>query len=453
MAKLRKRKPKYSLYTSNNSAWRKYQRKLKQKTAKKKALGRLPVYVLVLCICAVLIKAGFYLLEQGPGRAGTQSPSEDTQIEKIGFSGLKQIIDPQDFINLKEPVIHKQIKGLGYGFHTSLDPKLQKSIIAMMDRRWSRHIGIVVMEPQTGRILAMASYNKNGHEDKNPCLSAAIPAASLFKIVSAAAAIETCGFDPDTQLSYNGRKYTLYRSQLEKKENKYTNHVTLEKAFAESVNPAFGKIGMHYLGKTILEKYAASFGFNRKIDFSLPLETSIARISDKSYNWAEIACGFNDTTLISPLHAAMMAAAIVNRGQMMKPFIIERVSAEDQLVYKNKTEEFDSPIAPETARKLRVLMNSSVVSGTASGSFRGGKSRTILENFDVGGKTGSINNNAEHIKFDWFAGYAEHKKTSGKIAVSILIAHEKYIGTRAPEYFRKIVYQYFQNNIKTAGSS
>ncbi|MCF8111985.1 MAG: PbpA [Desulfobacteraceae bacterium] len=452
MSKLRKKKPKYSLYTSDKTAWRRYQHKLKQKTAQKKALGRLPVYVLVFCICAVLIKAGFYLLEPGQGRPGTQSAAKETQIEKIGFADLKQLINPEDFINLKKSVIRKQIKGIDYGFHTSLDPKLQKSIIAMMDRRWSRHIGIVVMDPQTGRILAMASYNRN-EQGENPCLSAAIPAASLFKIVSAAAAIETCGFDPDTKLSYNGRKYTLYRSQLEKKENKYTNHVTLEKAFAESVNPVFGKIGMHYLGKAILEKYAASFGFNRKIDFSLPLETSLAMVSDKSYNLAEIACGFNDTTLISPLHGAMLAAAIVNQGSMMKPFIIDRVSAKDQLVYQNKTEAFDRPIAPETARKLRVLMNASVVRGTASGSFEGGKSRTILENFDVGGKTGSINNNPEQVRFDWFAGYAEHKKTSRKIAVSVLIAHEKYIGTRAPEYFRKIVYQYFLNNIKTAGTS
>jgi hypothetical protein len=63
----------------------------------------------------------------------------------------------------------------------------------------------------------------------------------------------------------------------------------------------------------------------------------------------------------------------------------------------------------------------------------------------VGGKTGSINDNPEKVKYDWFAGYARHKKTGKTIAAAVIVAHKDYIGVRAPEYFRKIVYDYMQH--------
>ncbi|MFP4193806.1 MAG: penicillin-binding transpeptidase domain-containing protein [Desulfobacterales bacterium] len=454
MANIFKRKSGKFKYVGQegNAAWRRYQRSFKKKSAKRRTLSRLPLYLILLLVSVLILKGGFYLL--GGVLAGANENERDEGdspgIVRIERPEIRNLLESQDFVNTEDPVIRKTINNREYVFHTTLDPDLQRSVVSMLDKKWARHIAIVVMDPGTGKILAMASHDKND-PDANPCLSADFPAASLFKIVTAAAAIENCGFDPDKELPYNGGKYTLYKSQLKDTENKYTNRITFESAFAQSVNPVFGKIGKNHLGGDTLEKFAFDFGFNREIGFDLPLEPSIAPISEHSYNWAEVACGFNRKTRISPIHAAMMAASIIYNGRMMKPRLIDKVTVSNRKVYRQKPESI-RPVSPQTALMLKPLMHTSLTSGTARGSFMDKSGRAILKNFEVGGKTGSINYNPEQIRYDWFTGYARRKGTSNKIAVSVLVAHEKYIGMRSPSYFRKIVEAYFHNSFQTAGA-
>ncbi|MFP4158757.1 MAG: penicillin-binding transpeptidase domain-containing protein [Desulfobacterales bacterium] len=446
--KRRNRKLKY-VRQNSSAAWQRYQRRYKKIAAKRRSYARIPGYLFILLIAVLLLKGGLYLFEGVGADAGRQKSPEKPEITSINRSELRELLDPADFINPQDTVIRKKHGDLQYRFQTTLDPDLQKSVVSMLDPKWARHIAIVVMDPETGRILAMASHDKND-SGANPCLSAEFPAASLFKIISAAAAIETLGFKPESEISFNGGKYTLFKSQLKDTQNKYTNSITLESAFAQSVNPVFGKIGSKHLGKDMLEKYAGDFGFNREIGFDLLIDKSIAPISDQSYNWAEVACGFNSDTRMSPLHAAMLASSVIYNGRMLEPRLIDRVAADGKTVYSQKPEPFLRPISPHTSRLLKPLMRTSLTRGTARGTFTDAKGRAMLENYDIGGKTGSINYNPEQIKYDWFAGFARHKDLKKKIAVSVLVAHEKYIGTRASSYFREIVEKYFQQQIKTA---
>ena len=105
-------------------------------------------------------------------------------------------------------------------------------------------------------------------------------------------------------MQFNGYKHTLYKSQLKERTNRYTNTISLKNAFAQSVNPVFGKIGKLRLGGTQLEKFADAFGFNTTINFELPLAPSHFKAEDIPYNWAELASGFNNDTTISPFHGA-----------------------------------------------------------------------------------------------------------------------------------------------------
>ena len=90
-------------------------------------------------------------------------------------------------------------------------------------------------------------------------------------------------------------------------------------------------------------------------------------------------------------------------------------------------------------------MNASITSGTASKSFSGFKKDRILSKLRIGGKTGSINKNAQHLKYDWFTGFAEEKSGSKKIVTTVLVVHEKYIGIRAARYSRMAIKEYFKN--------
>jgi cell division protein FtsI/penicillin-binding protein 2 len=307
------------------------------------------------------------------------------------------------------------------------------------------------MEPDTGKILAMISHDKY-EPDTNNCIDSRFPAASIFKIVTAAAAIEECNLNSDSDLSFCGGKYTLYKSQLKKRTPRRSIRVAFKDSFAQSINPVFGKIGQHYLGREVLLDYAKSFGFNRPIDLEIPVESSVIHVSEKPYHWAEIACGFNRDTLISPLHAAMVASAVVNGGKLPKPHIIEEITDEKKAVlYKPTIESSRSVVDYQTSAELREMMENTIKTGTCRKFFRGYRKNDTLSRLDIGGKTGSLCGSTCNIRYDWFVGYAGEKSGSKKIAVAVFIAHEKYIGKRSSRIARIVLESYFEKYFAQQG--
>ena len=337
-----------------------------------------------------------------------------------------------------------------YQIFTSIDISLQQYLLSLMDRlktltRWKpQRIAIVVMEPDTGEIIAMAGFDLE-NPDTNPCIASNFPAASIFKIVTAAAAVETLGYTSKTSLYFNGNKHTLYKRQLKDIKNKYTHKTTFSKAFAESINPVFGKIGKNYLGKEKLTLYADAFGFNKVIDFELPFLSGTFKTGNKEYHLAELGSGFNTDTNISPIFGAMLISAIVNSGHMILPSIVEKVTGiDDQIIYKNKIKPYKTVILPKTATTMIKLLQQTVTKGTAKKYFRRTSKDKVLSTLLIGGKTGSLNNKGNTVKYDWFTGFGNQKNTNKKIAISIVVGHRKYIGTRASAYAHMILKKYFK---------
>jgi cell division protein FtsI/penicillin-binding protein 2 len=245
-------------------------------------------------------------------------------------------------------------------------------------------------------------------------------------------------------MRFNGYAHTLYKRQLKDVDNRYTNHVTLRDSFAKSINPVFGKIGTLYLDKSQLEQYAHRFGFNQNIDFEVEFQPSHLSIADAPYNWAEIASGFNNTTTLSPLHGVLMAAAVVNNGQLVEPTVIDRITDESgKPLYHGAPKPLKQAIEPSTSLVLKEMMQATVRSGTARKTFRGHRQDRILSRLAVGGKTGSIFNRKHDLRFDWFVGFAEEIDGEKKLAVSVVVAHEEYIGIRAGQYARMVIRKYF----------
>lgn len=451
--------------------WRAYQSALKRRTVRQRRARRL-LQVLVAFFTLGLMG---YLISGGLGEAVHEAVSTlpvavpeavtalgiDPPIEKtersapaIQKSQLAAVLGPaliSEITNLKSGItnLKSEITNLksNVTVETTIIPELQAHIREQLDRRYARYIGIVVMRPTTGRILAMVGHDRDD-PDGNPCIEGRFPAASIFKIVTAAAALETCGFSPSTSISYPGRKYTLYKYQLKDPPTRRPHHITLGDAFAQSINPVFGKIGIHHLGRTALQSYGEAFGFNRDLPFDLPLVSSVLRVSEQPFNWAEIASGFNRTTTISPLHGAMVAATVVNGGRMVAPVLIDRVvDAEGRTRYKSRKTVLNHAVRPEAAAAVMEMMRGTVESGTCRKAFRGADSDPVLARLDIGGKTGSINSRThESRRYDWFVGFAGPREKADprqRVVVSVMVAHEKFIGTQARQYGRDVIHHYF----------
>ena len=439
---------------SANSHWRKYQQRLQRTGARKSRCQTAVKYFLLFFLFIFFVygidrrlgDATGYSdhthISSGTGRTGSLKHTDTLQPSK---NELRTLLDTTRFTNLTEKSFDFIADGKKLRIETSLDISLQRYLQEQLNPATSRYIGIVVMDPASGKILSMAGYDKDA-PDSNPCIDSKFPAASIFKIITAAAAIEKLNIDPASELTYNGRKHTLYKSQLLEKTNKYTNRITLMDSFAQSVNPVFGKLGANSLGGTVLEEYAAAFGFNQPIEFEIPVVASTAFFSDEPYEWAEIASGFNRKTTMSPLHGAVLTAAIINQGIRMEPSIVDRITDETgKVIYRSYPQAVNQAISPQASEILDSLMEATITSGTAKKIFSGHHRDRVLSRLHMGGKTGSIDNSDRDARFDWFVGYAQEKDGDQKIVVSVVVAHEKYIGIRSAEYARMAIKHYFKD--------
>ncbi len=440
------RRLKTDTTTPERPNWREYQDGLKWSAAKKKianAFLKYSVLALLLFVVAYGITSGFGGKSFSPLATDYISPSNTGH--SFDKKKAQTLLNRVSFVNLKDKSFDFVSNGHKFRVETSLNIGLQNYLLSKLNTSTARYIGIVAMDPATGKILSMVSFNKTDPSN-NPCLDNRFPAASIFKIVTASAAIEKYGFSSNHVFTYNGMKHTLYKSQLKERKNRYTNRITFKDAFAQSVNPVFGKIGSLYLGKDTLEESAKSFGFNKDIDFEILVDPSCVALSDEPYQWAEIACGFNNKTKMSPIHGAMMASAIINQGQLLEPTIVDRiVNEKGRIIYNGKLVPMSQAMAPNASQTLNILMANTIKSGTGRKAFRRYRKDKILSRLNIGGKTGSIDNKTHDARYDWFVGFAEEKKGEEKIALSIIVAHEKYIGLRASYYARIAMKKYFKD--------
>lgn len=385
--------------------------------------------------------------------AGVGDPSPQPPLKPFSKAELQSLTAGVVFLNLAEEQLEIRQGNRCFTLQTTLIPRLQQVLAEHLDRKHARSIAVVAIDPADGRVLAMAGYDRNRPE-ANPCLESRFPAASVFKIVTAAAAVEVADLKPGSLIPYSGGKYTLYKSQISPKASRRDQQITLRESFAQSVNPVFGKLGANLLGRERIEGYAEAFGFNREIDFELPLRPSVVELGRADrYALAEVASGFNRTTRISPLHGALIAAAVVNRGRWVEPTIVDWViGPEGRVVYQSRTVVGDRIVDPETVRTLRELMRETVQSGTAHRVFQKHSGDRILAGLEIGGKTGSIGDGSGEERYDWFVGYAADPRSGEMMAVAAIVAHGELIGTRAATYAALAFREHFRGTAERAAA-
>jgi penicillin-binding protein A len=311
----------------------------------------------------------------------------------------------------------------------SIDTALQAFVAGILKQYRPKYGSGAVIDPKTGRVLALISYQNDTVRDigGNLFLRNVFPAASIYKTVTAAAAIEKAQYTPQTLVPVTGQSHTLYHCQL-KKEIAPWKEISFEEAYAFSINPVFGRLGMHTIGKKTLEEYAERFGFNTKIPFELEADTSRVCVpDDTSYAMAELASGFNRRTTISALHGALIAAAVAENGVMPCPTLVDSVCGQGgERLYRSQPAVWKTPISAATAGELRLMMNQVVEKGTGHKAFRTFRRCAWSATLDYGGKTGSIELDSVG-KIDWFIGYAfDRDDPSRCLSLAFVTAHGEF---------------------------
>jgi len=328
----------------------------------------------------------------------------------------------------------------------TLSPGLQlkaRSLLQQYSVPWG---SIVALEPKTGRVIALASYSSVEPGGPDVATRASFPAASLFKLITAAAAIERAGLNGEHTIYFRGGNYTLERGNYLPDAQRDRRQISFADALGRSINPAFGRVGLNYLSKDILEKYALNFGFNREIPFDAPVDVSQFRRPVDDYETARTAAGFGEVT-VSPLHAALLTAAIANNGLMMRPYLIESVTSSDGAVrYRAQRTPMRTAIMSSTSRELLSMMQSTTEIGTARKQFLKVRS-PFLKSASIAAKTGTLKGDNPKGTYHWFV--AAVPAENPEIAIATLVIDPGTARVKSAALAKEALEYYFQNKSPT----
>jgi peptidoglycan glycosyltransferase len=392
-----------------------------------------------------LIALGVALIARGAwhavGAADLRSPVPHSRTRSPGNEAAVCGVGREELMRLLADGATEGRTPSGTNVTLTLAPGLQKDMFDLF-RRYDPAYGVfAAMEPATGRVVALVGYRRGGTSDPELPLRAIYPAASLVKVVTAAAALETGRISPEDEIRYWGGIYRLTPRGLRARAGPGAPAMTLEDAIAKSANAVFGRVAVEYVGRRLLETYLEKFGFGAPIPFCLPVGLSHAEIPSDEFHLARTGAGFGDV-YVSPLHVAMIMSAIASEGEMPAPILIERVTAADGAVlYETSPAKWRDAVAPDTAEALLRMMVKTIQAGTSRRAFGTPRSTPLLQDMEVAGKTGSLSGWSPRMRFEWFAGVAPVE--DAQLAVAALVVNDDHWKIKGSFVGREAFSSYF----------
>ncbi len=312
--------------------------------------------------------------------------------------------------------------------------------------------GVVAINPQTGAILALASnptFDPNllasldgttvGKNDKKllgdpnqPLLSRAtdltFPPGSTFKIVTGSTAMTDSGLNASsrvyapTRLKLPGVTQPLINFDGEACNDgsnpSGTGKVPLIFAFTVSCNTVFGNLGMQ-LGGQKLQAMANQFGMNKHLGIPFPVATSNFPLYTSPDKQAGGAIGQEDDT-VTPLQEAMFAAAIANNGTLMKPYLVNKVTAPDLTPLTTTTPTaLSHPVTPQVAGQVKQMMIN--VTQSPSGTAHATAGTAATGGIVVAAKTGTAQSGINNIGLDDAVFTCFAPASNPQIAVGVIV--------------------------------
>lgn len=382
---------------------------------------------------------------------GYQDPREEPSNEKHAFkTPFGQLVwnDIVDKIFIKDK--RSMVNYKGYTLVLSISPELQASLAKSLATQRNIAGAMVMLESKTGRILAMAEKRGEGNSpllaDGSILVAARAPAASLMKIVTATAAIEKTGLEPEDDIPFFGGCGHLRNQNWLRDSSRDRQKLSFARAFGNSCNTVFARVALYWTGLASLRDYAEKYMFNKPIPSDLRLETSAALMPQleaaSALEVGEAGAGFGASKL-SPIHAALLSAAAGNGGVMMAPYLVEQaLDSTGKVVYTATPREISRVFSKKTSEKMLKLMQETVMSGTSRKFFR--RRGTAKDRAEIGGKTGTLSDAEERATlYTWFSGIAP-LDSPNNVAIGTLVSSPKNWVVRASSLAQMGLAQYLR---------
>jgi cell division protein FtsI/penicillin-binding protein 2 len=304
----------------------------------------------------------------------------------------------------------------------TLDPRLQSEAEKILVRTKAPMSTIVMMAPD-GRILALAG-RRHGPPARDDAYDLATtvwaPAASIFKLVTAAALLQA-GVGASQPICYHGGLRSVMASNLRDDPRRDRHCDDLTHAVAESQNAIVAKLAHKFLDGDKLAAAARAFGLGKRAAFALDCESSRFQVPDDELERARFAAGFWSSEL-SALDGAILTSVVATRGMRVTPRLVAEVVEPSGKVRQVVSAAPERAIPARVATEIGHMMVKTTESGTAYRAFHDRRGRAGLHGIKVAGKTGSLDRDKpSYVGYSWFVGYAPADKP--EVIVSVLFGN------------------------------
>lgn len=368
-----------------------------------------------------------------------------TQLERAMNDVLTGQADSLFWSRVQDLVTGAQPRGSS--IELTLDPAAQQAAVdALGDQRGA----VVAVEPATGRILAMvstpgfdpnalathdttaanAAYQQLLAAEGDPLINKTTrenyPPGSTFKLITAAAALESGSYTPESVISAPD-EYTLpgTRTTLPNFGGEScgaNQQTTLADALRISCNTAFASLGVD-LGADALAAQAEKFGFGQE-DLTVPMSVATSTFpGDLDAARTALSAIGQESVRATPVQMAMVASAIANGGTLMTPYLVQTVRTADlDVVSEAEPAELSQAVSDATAQQLTDMMVGVVQSGSGTAAQ--------IPGVQVAGKTGTAQTGVEgDAPHAWFTGFAP--ADDPQVAVAVIVEHGGSVGSEA----------------------
>jgi len=288
----------------------------------------------------------------------------------------------------------------------AINPELQERVKSVMASYRVPYGVFVAIEPKSGRILALAAHSERDSAWQAQAPYNLYPMASLFKIITASAALEQRKVTPQTVVPFRGR-LTSENPRYWSVGRRGNQEMSLTMAMGKSVNPVFGRLAGDVVGKEGIVQGMERFGFNQPLFPGTPITPSSGISPQDDDELKRMGAGLCRDVKVSPFNAALMMAAIANKGVMLQPVLADEIrGSKGKILFNDQAKPVRRIVTPETADQLSMMMSTTVSQGTSRKVFRDRRGRMKLAAVDIAAKTGSINGTDPPGHYSWFAAYA-----------------------------------------------
>ncbi len=306
----------------------------------------------------------------------------------------------------------------GYDVYLTIDENIQyfceRELTNLMNSEFPpKNAGVIVMDPKSGEILAMAvanTYDPNNFAEydesvrRNFLVNDSYEPGSTFKIITTATALEE-GTATTSSTYYCPGYIMVAGSRIGCWASVPHENQTLAEAVQNSCNPAFVTIGQSIEAKEdgLFYKYIEAFGFGQTTGIELSGEASGILQAEENVNQVEIATiAMGQGISVTPMQMITAVSAVANDGVLLRPTLVSKVMDGDETVYEHQAEEVRRVVSAETAQLVRELIVNVVTDGSGT--------QAAIEGYTIGGKTGTAQKPGE-------GGYAAGKYVASFIGM------------------------------------